>query len=579
MTNKIKEIGSIKSIPFEVPPNYWVLFDLDNTVMESALQLGGDQWFSYMLQHTLPAAQKFVFALYYTLQHYIPVQASEPAIPAMINALQDRGVRVFALTARSQRIHDITQQQLQRIGIDFSRFDHALCSDTHYFSGIICCDGKPKAEGFSLFLDQCTEQPSGVLMFDDKNPHLIGIEALAQQRAFDFLGWRYGFLDEKVAQFDINQANKELNRLKKKLPADTLKSIGILELAAPLDFKKLTADMARFDKKKPPLLTRQDSINRLKSSRTAPEQLAIPLSLQLFGKRFSEQFKNNLFLGESSKLERNDEVATFKHVRQHAKHVYKQGPAYLTPSEHALERTKKAVQHFFQLAYEITSTSQRKFPLAGHNKCLGMVALPQKKLVFIAISQNKDQAKDIALRQEMFSFIEEINARSKSLIFELVSIPTPTQYLMPRTLSNDTQIPASKEQITPHTRCVEVALMVALNKAGRFLTYKPSDLGVLALGGTLWASKVKTNSNAIDGFEGVERNTKYVTKAPIEVQLNQEQSGCIDIWEPCECHCAIYEHEMRAISFAGFRGTSFQEPRTERPIKSHDTSMSFSFSG
>ncbi len=584
-TNTIKEIPNIQSALNKISYNAWVFFDLDNTVMESTLNLGGDQWFSHLMKYTPQPSQRYVFTLYYALQSHIKMQASEPKIALIIKALQDIGIPVFALTARDEQILEPTIKQLLHIGVDFSINKNEVTQDTQYRSGIICCNGQNKGDAITRFLNTCNKKPSDIVMFDDKNPHLVHIQTATKEMNINFFGFRYGFLDAKVAQFDIVTAYKELDQIKNQLPlnvqlvADILKLNSTLNVATinkilnmPAYESNINLSIDQFNVSQ----YSKESIKVLNRSRTAPKQLVVPLEHQLFARRFEEKIKDGTFLGEPSNLERSIEVEQFKRVRRMSLFHYNQGATHLEPSKSALQRTEKAAQCFFQLAHQELTENQKQFPLANYNKCLGMVALPKKELVILAISQDKKPEQDKALRAEMVSFLEKINLLSKKAqlgwTFALAQIPTPSEYLMPRTLSKDNQFPASKEQIEPHTRCIEVALMVALNKMGRFGAVNPADLGVLALGGSLWANPKNNSdeinhSDAINHFEGTKRNVKYVIKDPIEVKLNNDQSGWVDIWEPCECHCAIYRHQMAAIAASGGPATSFAEPCLEQNIR------------
>ena len=101
MLSKIEEISHVKSSLKNISFDTWVFLDLDNTVMESVLDLGGDQWFSYLMRNAASdSSAEPIIKLYYAVQAHIRSQAVEPEIVLMINALQAIGVPVFALTAR-----------------------------------------------------------------------------------------------------------------------------------------------------------------------------------------------------------------------------------------------------------------------------------------------------------------------------------------------------------------------------------------------------------------------------------------------------------------------------------------------
>ena len=312
----------------------------------------------------------------------------------------------------------------------------------------------------------------------------------------------------------------------------------------------------------------------LNNERGSPFKISQQLSL--FTNRFNPKNENGEFLGETSEQRDSLQYCQFIQTRRLARSKFQlSGNSTFThhvstpiqePSGSALERTKLAASAFFSLAYQILEDTRQIFPLAGKNKCLGMVAVPgtQKNLVMIAISQDKDPNNDIELRHRMVDLLNEINRTNADWHFELACIPTKSQYMMPRTLFMRTTHPAPSTSITPRTSCVEVALMVALNKLGRHINFTTEDTGVIAFGGTMWTTPwcVK-NSTAVPHFEGAERNTKYTTKPPTFVDLGEGKKGWIDIWDPCGNHCAIYRQEMLAIGASGGPATSFIEPRSE----------------
>ncbi len=301
--------------------------------------------------------------------------------------------------------------------------------------------------------------------------------------------------------------------------------------------------------------------NPYPANTTSRSPLIVPKEHEKFAKSFNDKYAQGLFLGATSSENKSNQRAQFNRTRCLAKVELSKGISALEPTQHALERTQRAAKDFFSLSYQFLDKNDLPFPLAGLNKCLGMVAIPSSKVVMIAISQDKDPRKDEALRKNMIELLDQLNQTTNDWIFELACIPTKAQYLMPRTLFMRFPHQASQEIVKPHTRCVEVALMAALCKARRCLTFTSADTGTIAFGGTLWASS--DNSEAIPHFEGATRNIKYRIKKPLEVKLTDAISGWIDLWEPCPEHCKIYKYEMLAIGAAGGCATSFTEPRSE----------------
>lgn len=227
MLSKIEEISNVKPALKNIHYDSWIFFDLDNTVMESVLELGGDQWFSHLMRHA-PSEQQAVLALYYAVQAHVRTQAVEPEIVMIIKAFQAIGLPVFALTARGPAILQPTIRQLAEIGIDFSKNQKNQMRLSQ--SGIICCNGQNKGDALAQFLNQCTQLPRHLVMFDDKHPHLLHVQRAVERLNIGYSGFRYGFLDEKVSQFDITKANCQLAHIHERLPLDVQAVISKLQL-------------------------------------------------------------------------------------------------------------------------------------------------------------------------------------------------------------------------------------------------------------------------------------------------------------------------------------------------------------
>ena len=297
-----------------------------------------------------------------------------------------------------------------------------------------------------------------------------------------------------------------------------------------------------------------------------------PFNVSMRYERFAQSFDNKniqgCFLGRTP-AESRVSKQQFGQICRVSRSELLKGPEALEPTPAALERTQNAAKNFFALSYQITEEFKIPFPLAGLNKCLGMVAVPSTKLVIIAISQDTNPENDTEVRQNMVNFLSRLNTKTNDWTFELALIPTQAQYFMPRTIAIRTPQAALDSSVEPHTRCVEVALMAALCKAGRTKTFTSADTGIIAFGGALWAHP--NGNEAIPHFHAKDfkRSTKYTEKAPLEVVLTPTLSGWIDIWEPCPQHCKIYKYEMLAIGASGGFSSSFFEPRAENdlPIK------------
>lgn len=223
MPTKISAIEVVHDALKDIHFDSWIVLDLDNTVMESKIDLGGDAWFSSLLLHVAHSAEvedamKLALMIYHEVQSHVRTKPVEPEIVKVIHALQDIGMPVIALTARSRCIAKATAAQLADIGIHFSRAvlgPNSLV--TNYVDGIIYCDGKNKGDMLRQFLELNGFSPKHVVMLDDKEKYLHQVAHHLEPLKIDFTGFRYTHLDEKVSVFDAKKANVQLALMKHRL--------------------------------------------------------------------------------------------------------------------------------------------------------------------------------------------------------------------------------------------------------------------------------------------------------------------------------------------------------------------------
>jgi len=92
--------------------------------------LGSDDWFYWQkdLMRRNPASRALVsdsfdglLAAQRLLYALGPMHTTQPDLPALLDDLQNRGIRLIALTARSFKVRDVTRRELLRNGYDLSR--------------------------------------------------------------------------------------------------------------------------------------------------------------------------------------------------------------------------------------------------------------------------------------------------------------------------------------------------------------------------------------------------------------------------------------------------------------------------
>ncbi|MFI4918422.1 MAG: DUF2608 domain-containing protein [Legionellales bacterium] len=220
----IVEGNEISTFLLHISYDSVVLFDLDNTVMESQIELGSDQWFTRLSAHAnevIPddKSQAFnhVLTVYNSIQPYLRMKPVEPNVVMMIKALINTGLPVYGLTARGRSLQEVTERQLLKIGIDLR-------------DQIIFCDGRDKGLCLKQQLEHLSEYPRHIAFVDDKAKCLQSVKEILLALRIPFTGLRYGFLDEKVKQIDFEKAHVQLAQLKEQLQPSVRASIDALKL-------------------------------------------------------------------------------------------------------------------------------------------------------------------------------------------------------------------------------------------------------------------------------------------------------------------------------------------------------------
>ncbi len=214
---KIVEIKKAKEIPGHLQPDALIIFDIDNTIMHPAQELGNDQWFRHRYkEHTkqLRASDALQKTLneWIAIQHVTSVRIVEEDIRDVIQDLQKKNLPLIGLTTRGYPMAHRTLEQLGSISVDLSAT--APNKETLYFfepehvqkgvvylGGILFTSGTHKGMTLGHYFQKIGLKPKRILFINDKLDHLEEVERYCQKEGIEFLGLRYGYLDEKVASF------------------------------------------------------------------------------------------------------------------------------------------------------------------------------------------------------------------------------------------------------------------------------------------------------------------------------------------------------------------------------------------
>ncbi len=163
LRSEIIETKCMREVASYVTPKTWIILDVDNTTIESAIQLGTAQWRTHFRQNcrkaglskekteeTLELAWRFV-------QSLCPVQLVDSETPAILSQLSQKNVQVLFLTARDPLEKETTIRQLESVGISLDG-DLLFPKDSFYFANnslydhqVIYCGDTKKEHAFPHF--------------------------------------------------------------------------------------------------------------------------------------------------------------------------------------------------------------------------------------------------------------------------------------------------------------------------------------------------------------------------------------------------------------------------------------------
>lgn len=211
---EVREIKSMSEITADIRPTTLLVFDLDNTLVEPAGNIGSDQWYDYVVKALRrdgldpDAAEKRAGELWTRLLGTVKAKPVEDLTPILIREEQKRGVKILALTARGPEDAAATFAQLQAIGVDLEKSavtkdDMAFAPKGLYSRGVYFVgDGPEKGKALLALLEKIGMRPTRVVFVDDKPRHAKSVDAAMTAVGIPCVSFRYGAADEKVRAFN-----------------------------------------------------------------------------------------------------------------------------------------------------------------------------------------------------------------------------------------------------------------------------------------------------------------------------------------------------------------------------------------
>lgn len=172
------------------PKNVLIVLDIDNTILTSSTDLGGDIWYQWQrgkLQTKPTESQKVeclfedVIGLLYELN---PMNLTDKTLPGLISGWQSSGNTLMALTSRAPRYRAATERELGIENINFSKaalaqeggavpvYREKLEREMSYINGIMMTTGMNKGVMLEHILKKTKRAFDAIVFVDDSKKNI-----------------------------------------------------------------------------------------------------------------------------------------------------------------------------------------------------------------------------------------------------------------------------------------------------------------------------------------------------------------------------------------------------------------------
>lgn len=227
-TVKITETTSYSDIDAKVeafnhkygPENVLIVSDIDNTLLTSATDLGGDIWYQWQRGNLdiQPTDQQKVSCLFEDtiglLYELNPMRLTDPLVPEMVATWQMNGNTVMALTSRDPRYRAATERELESNGIDMTKsplttedgalpeYREQLERELTYSQGVMMTTGMNKGDMLHWILKQTNRHFDAVVFIDDSEKNIDNMYAAWKDSGTDMQIFYYTHVEEaRIAAF------------------------------------------------------------------------------------------------------------------------------------------------------------------------------------------------------------------------------------------------------------------------------------------------------------------------------------------------------------------------------------------
>ncbi|WP_375751433.1 DUF2608 domain-containing protein [Vibrio sp. HN007] len=233
-TESFNDVATKISQLTEKGENPLVVIDIDNTLLTSTSDLGGDIWYQWQRGKldVKPAAEDKVDCLFQDsiglLYELVPQELIEKDVPATVRSWQDKGLTVFALTSRSPNYRAATEREMIRNGYDMTISPLTeKGSDTmpvyidnpkralSYINGIMMTTGMNKGTMLQYMMDKTGQKFDSVVFIDDSKKNVVNMEkAYKDDKSVDMTIFHYTKVEaDRIAENGSVLTQKQADKM------------------------------------------------------------------------------------------------------------------------------------------------------------------------------------------------------------------------------------------------------------------------------------------------------------------------------------------------------------------------------
>lgn len=189
--------------------NVLVVADIDNTLLTSATDLGGDIWYQWQRGKLAvkPTPEQQVSCLFEDaislLYELAPMNLTEAQVPDLLNQWQESGNTLLLLTSRGPKNRAATERELYRNDINVTRaalsptdnpnpvYRQKLEREMSYSRGLMMTTGMNKGLMLEWILTTTARKFDAIVFIDDSQHNIENMENAWQQQNVDMRIFHY----------------------------------------------------------------------------------------------------------------------------------------------------------------------------------------------------------------------------------------------------------------------------------------------------------------------------------------------------------------------------------------------------